>query len=300
MTYQTRSPSSSPNPDFQLFPRVAGEGNLAWGNRAVADMKTFGPKDWTYVVMLGGADTLSFRLCVAQSHLRSDMLPSFWSHALLVLLKDASISGAEASHVPLLQPDGIDYSPKHNGVVTQPLADFDDPVRYPNIAVVGLPVPQAKIEKRLAAFRSSRSVLDALEHALRWLAFAWGVARTGNPLHENYGLPSACMLETLCAAEGVDLTPGLESRASCPEAIWIAARHWHDYFEKINGNMPSGRFCVDHRFPIIEADDAPVASDGPGMQAKAKSASKGAKPAKAASKPKATRGAKGANKGAGR
>src|SRR5262249_18368375 len=74
--------------------------------------------------------------------------------------------------------------------------------------------------------------------------------------HENYGLPSACMLETICAGEGFDLTPGLESRASCPEAIWAAALHWHDFFEKTGGaeKVPFGRYAVSHSYPILEVD----------------------------------------------
>lgn len=44
-----------------------------------------------------------------------------------------------------------------------------------------------------------------------------------------YGTPSAAFIEALASACGYDLTPGLESRASCPEAIWQAARWWHEF-----------------------------------------------------------------------
>jgi len=37
------------------------------------------------VVLLGGADLLHFRLRVAQSHVRADLLPSYWSHAALAI-----------------------------------------------------------------------------------------------------------------------------------------------------------------------------------------------------------------------
>ena len=142
-------------------------------------------------------------------------------------------------------------------MVVRPLRDFDDPQRYPNIALIALPVAQAEILARLAAFRRSRSTLDALEHIVRWLAFAWGAARTPNPLHDNYGLPSACMLETVCAAANFDLTPGLEARASCPEAIWVAARFWQDYFEQFHKRAIVGRYWTAHRYPIWEPGDDP-------------------------------------------
>ena len=83
-------------------------------------------------------------------------------------------------------------------------------------------------------------------------AFAWGAARTPNPLNENYGLPSACMLDTVFGAANLDLTPGLEARASCPEAIWIAANYWQDYYKQFRGEVPQGRFWTPHGYPIEE------------------------------------------------
>ena len=256
MVQQTRSTAKKPNPEFVKLERGPRESNTAWGERAVAQMGTGGSDRWTYVVLLGGSDTMSFRLRVAQSHLRSDMLPSFWSESILVELLSDSVAGAKAIHVPLIQPEPPAFPTRENGVVVRPLTDFDSAERYPNIALIALPVPQAEVLQRVEAFRASRSTLDALEHVLRWLAFCWGAARTGNPLHENYGLPSACMLETACAGARFDLTPGLESRASCPEAIWVAARYWQGYFREFSQAAPTGRFHIGHAYPIAEPDDA--------------------------------------------
>jgi hypothetical protein len=257
MVRQVLSSSSGRNPALIELARNDGETNTQWGARAVAQMKTGASDRWTYVVLLGGSDTMSFRLRVAQSHLRRDMLPSYWSNSILVQLTEGSVAHARAVYVPLNQPGGIEFATRNNGVVSQPLTDFDDPVRHPNIAVIALPVPQADVLKAVTTFSRSRSTLDALEHVLRWLAFAWGSARTPNPLHENYGLPSACMLETVFAATKFDLTPGLEARASCPEAIWVSARHWQGYFKQFSGRVPVGRYCTPHTYPIIEPGEAP-------------------------------------------
>lgn len=257
MLRHSRSTSARSNPQLGALARKPGEGNLAWGQRAVDHMRAAGPEEWTCLALLGGVDTLSFHLRVAQSHLREDMLPSYWSEALLMRRRDATLQGATAVHVPLLQPGAGPYPPQANGVVEQDLSFVDDPKRFPNIALIAVPVAQEKIERRLERFRHARSTLDALEHVLRWLSFAWGVARTGNPLHESYGLPSACMLETLFAAEDFDLTPGLESRASCPEAIWSAAKHWHEYFRQTGGRAPMGRFVIGHSYPIDEGKPLP-------------------------------------------
>ena len=181
MLRQARSSSSARNPDFTSLARKSSETNTQWGARAVAQMKTGTSDKWTYVVLLGGSDSMAFRLRVAQSHLRGDMLPSYWSNSILVELTEGTVANARAIHVPLIQPASPEFSTRTNGVVVQPLTDFDDTDRYPNIAVIALPVPQAEILQRVDDFRKSRSTLDALEHVLRWLAFAWGAARASNP-----------------------------------------------------------------------------------------------------------------------
>jgi hypothetical protein len=265
MLRQAKSSVTGTNPCFTELPRRGDEYNVEWGERAVADMKTGDARAWTYIALLGGADTLSFRLRVAQSHLRPDMQPSYWSEAVLVELDSGKnpLANAQVVSVPLSQPEPPRYAPEYNGVVRRPLREFADSAVYPNIALIALPVEQLKITHRVRTFESGRPTLDALEHVLRWLAFAWGVARTGNPLHDNYGIPSACMLETVCAAESFDLTPGLESRASCPEAIWSAALYWHEFYEKTAGRMPCGRFTTGHAYPILEWSETPAGRTDP-------------------------------------
>ncbi|HSV60732.1 MAG TPA: hypothetical protein VLJ19_17680 [Variovorax sp.] len=265
MATTARSSAAGANPKFSAFARKKNEGNLAWGERAAKDVGRIDPAVWTYAVLLGGSDTLAFRLRVAQSHLRPDMLPSFWSEVLLVELHGPLLAQASAISVPLAQPRGPAYPPYDNGIVEMPLSDFDDPQIYPNIAIAALPIPQANMRARVERYRKGRSALDSLEHVLRWLAFAWGVARTGNPLHENFGLPSACMLEMVCAAENYELTPGLESRASCPEAIWASLLYWHEYYAKTGSKeVPFGRYSTQHSFEILEPPErhAPAALSG--------------------------------------
>lgn len=242
------------NPALAPFARAPGEDNLEWGLRAVADIRSAGREEWSYLALLGGQDTLAFRLRVAQGAARADMLPSFWSSAIFIELVGDSLQGARAVQVPLFQPGTSSFAPANNGVVRGPLTDFADAERYPNIALIAFPVAQANIVARIEQFRKSRATLDALEHVLRWLSFVWGVARTPNPLNENYGFPSACMLEIAFAAEGFDLTPGLESRAACPEAIWSTARLGHKFFNRPDGKVPKGRFWTPHWYPIADAD----------------------------------------------
>ncbi|HKY91198.1 MAG TPA: hypothetical protein VJM11_09160 [Nevskiaceae bacterium] len=258
MLRQARSTSSTSNPDLVPLERPARMGNVAWVEAALADVgrRTL-PASSACVLLLGGADALAFRLRVAQSHLRADMLPSYWSECVLLERNGERLADARIIHVPLNSPHDDLFPPDSNGLVWRPFTDFDDPAQWPNIALLGLPVTQDAVIERVDAFRKARSTLDALEHVLRWLAFAWGVAKTGNPLNDNYGLPSACMLETVCAGAQLDLTPGLEARASCPEAMWIAARFWQDYFRKFHKRAIAGRYWHAHAYPIWEPGDGP-------------------------------------------
>jgi hypothetical protein len=48
-------------------------------------------------------------------------------------------------------------------------------------------------------------------------------------------VPSAVFVETVYGMSGVELTPGLSSSASCPEAIWQSAKWWHNFYEGDGG-----------------------------------------------------------------
>jgi len=253
MIRQLRSDTSSSNSRLREIKRISeDEPNRAWLTRAYEQSAKDEKGERTWIVLLGGADTLSFRLRVAQSHLRRDMLPSYWSEVGLLELGDGGLEGARIAHVPLMQPDSRRFSPRTNGVQHDPLAAFDDSRRYPNIALVGFPVAEAAVFEHLQRFEKSRSTLDALSHVLRWLAFGWGAGQGGNPLNDGFGIPSACMLDTVFAAAGMDISPGLESRTSCPEAIWVASRYWYGFYQQQKQGTPIGAYTNEHRYPIEE------------------------------------------------
>jgi hypothetical protein len=90
-------------------------------------------------------------------------------------------------------------------------------------------------------------VLDVPQLILRWLAYCWGVGVPGSPLAEGVGLPSAAVLEAAFAGQGFDLTPGLESRSSCPEAIRQAATWWHGFYQRTaDGKAIKGTYSAAH------------------------------------------------------
>jgi hypothetical protein len=149
--------------------------------------------------------------------------------------------------ISLEPPQGFTFPPPTNGVQQGRISQYQDPELYPNIALLHTPVPLAQIMEALGAFARQRAVLDGVELITRWLTYVWGVARAGNPLLDGYGMPSAAMLEIAFGVAEYDLTPGLESRASCPEAIWQAAKWWHEFYVQQNRPALSCEYHIDHK-----------------------------------------------------
>lgn len=178
------------------------------------------------LVLVGGSTLVDFRVRVAQGHVRHDLLPSFWSLAAIVESPRALLS------VPLDVGRNVSAVPANNGVRRCALAEFADPKRYPNIAVLHFADPAEPIVHNGHALRTQRSAIDLPHLLIPWLAFVWGAGTAPNPLTQNIGVPSAAFVETAFGMAGIELTPGLVAGSSCPEAIWQSAAWWHDYYEQ--------------------------------------------------------------------
>lgn len=190
------------------------------------------------LLLVGGCDLTHFRLRVAQSHVRADMTPSLWSH-VGILCEDAA--GLGLYEVALDPPDGFQQMPKTNGVQRVSVARYEDPSRFPNVALLRFPIsklgddepkgaPRSPIVRGINRVRNERGVLDIPALVLPWLGFVWGAGMPTNPLVGGTGIPGAVFAEAAFAAVGVELTPGLSTRSSCPEAIWQAALWWYAYY----------------------------------------------------------------------
>jgi len=239
-TLQSRAVSA--NKAFAEKKRVKGRSNLDW-------LQPHLRQDRVGVLLLGGTGPVDFRLRVAQSHLRDDLTPSHWSHVALLGDVDAKRPGATPLYeISLLPAAGFGFPPPDNGVQKSTLERYADAEAWPNIAILYLPaaVEKRKLMEALERFKKGRVVLDAVQLVLAWLAYVWGVGRAANPLLDGMGIPSSAMLEIVTGAEHFDLTPGLESRASCPEAIWQSARWWHDYHEQNREGAIVGAFHTSH------------------------------------------------------
>lgn len=236
------SDARSQSETFRQMDRENGDDNIQW-----LDHVSRSEEGETVLVMVGGIGPTDFRLRVAQSHVRSDLSPSSWSHVML-LENSHDLAEAVVTEISLEPQRGFEFPTANNGMQQGELRHYANPEEYPNIAVVYVPVPREEVDKALARYIMQRAVLDGVDLIVRWLAFVWGVGRSGNPLLDGFGIPSAAMLEIIIGAAGFDLTPGLESRASCPEAISQAAKYWHEYYQDQDKPALSGAYYAPHQY----------------------------------------------------
>lgn len=231
------------NKALAFSPRRPAETNVAWLTRHLPKADD----GHLRLLLVGGAEPLHFRIRVAQSHFRHDMSPSHWSH--VALLSYAARGRLQLWECALDPKDGFGYPPVDNAFRFGALKDYDDPRRFPNVALLTTSARHDVVlsKESIHAFRHQRAAVDVVGLLHAWLGYAWGVGDSLNPLQQELGLPSAAAADTLLASAGFDLTPGVSSRASCPEAIWQAAKWWQKPKgdDAGSGGQLRGVFCVE-------------------------------------------------------
>jgi hypothetical protein len=190
------------------------------------------------VLLLGGTSIVDFRLRVAQSELRHDLLPSFWSTCGLLmdgkLLMTARIDAISNSSARV-ERNGLE------AVALDAGAGYGNPTLYPNIAILQFTQDHIAIKEHVARIGQERNIVDLLSQVVAWLGYCWAVGNGGNPLLQGHGIPSATLLERAHGLAGIDLSPGLPSASSCPEAIWQAARWWYKAYDPVEPADPQVR-----------------------------------------------------------
>jgi hypothetical protein len=243
-----RSPAETRNPQVVELERTPGETNEQWLRRAIDGRRVETGKEWSLLLLVGGNDPLSFRLRVSQSHVRHDLSPSAWSHVLFVSALSRTLAESPTREVSLATRFGdYGFPLPSNGLQEGRLGVYLNTELFPNLALLSVPVPTADAAASIDALRWQRSMLDVPQLIVRWLGYCWGVGVPASPLADGIGIPAAAIIEAAFAAKGFDLTPGLESRSSCPEAIWQAATWWHGFYQRTQaGRAIKGVFCAKH------------------------------------------------------
>lgn len=243
MIVNSVSPDVKNNASFKREQARKDETNSQWLKRIIKE-NDFNKSG---LLLIGGNSVADFRIRVAQSHLRHDLTPSYWS--LVGVLADEE----RFFSVPLEWRGELSEMPHANGIQSCRLADYDDPVHFPNIAFVQFATTTEDILVYAERLKLQRSVVDLPALVIAWLEYVWAVGSKGNPLIAGQGLPSAVFAETVYGIGGIELTPGLSTASSCPEAIWQAAKWWSAFYREINridsgsnmqGIVPKGCFAL--------------------------------------------------------
>ncbi|MBM0104083.1 hypothetical protein JM946_04975 [Steroidobacter sp. S1-65] len=188
------------------------------------------------VLLLGGTAIVDFRMRVAQSELRHDLLPSFWSTCGLLIdgqtMMTARVDAISDSSARV-ERNGLE------AVALDAASRYGSPMFYPNIAILQFTEDHAAIKEHVARIGQERNIVDLLAQVVAWLGYCWAVGGSGNPLMQGHGIPSATLLERAHGLAGIDLSPGLPSASSCPEAIWQAARWWYKAYDPVEPSAAS-------------------------------------------------------------
>ena len=245
------STATAPNRQLTELRARKGEGNASWLRRTSAS---------SGIVLFGGTSVADLRLRFAQSVFRDDLTPSHWSLAGLLVDEATFLS------VPLDLEGDVSAVPPSNGIRTCAVADHDDPDRYPNVAVLHFAAEGDAVLSAVEQVRRQRSLLDIPALIVAWLGYVWAVDDR-DPLASGHGIPSAAFVEAVHSVANIELTPGVASASSCPEAIWQSAKWWDGYYRESARlaaapgvprspghavpQVPSGRYVI--RRPVAQS-----------------------------------------------
>jgi len=208
------------------------------------------------VLLVGGVSPRDLAVRNAQAELRLDKLPSYWSHAALILdWKDGAklddVVGAEVTLDPIEPHKKV---PERNGVTLFRLERYADRQRYPNLAFGTICSPKTGLKDRIqdAALKPNRDRLRY--HLWEWLG-AWSIytytpATSPNPVLNGIPLPGAAFCEYAYEAAGLDLTPGATAPNACPELLWTTLLRWHHRLEEQVGALKAWK--------LVRKDESPT------------------------------------------
>src|ERR1700754_4448537 len=164
------SPAGTKSSSFNLARREDNEDNLQWLARVLG-----GPDDGlrrpfttvteseshsyepTLLILVGSRGQIPFRLRVAQSHLRHDFTPSYWSHVALLGPIADDTGDTELYEVSFEPPDGFAVPTATNALQKGRISTYRDARRHPNLAVLRIPV--AAQEWQSGSIESQISIL---------------------------------------------------------------------------------------------------------------------------------------------
>jgi hypothetical protein len=193
------------------------------------------PADTVYVGLVGGSDPASMSVRWAQSFLRFDRRPSYFSNIFLFTgrgdaILECRVVGADPTR------------PETQGVVRDRARRYQNPEAWPNKALVGFTFsqieggasPQARLRAVLDAARNEKAVrerYDLWKMIAAWQPYLFEPHRTPNPLVERSPHPGAAYVRWALGMAGIEGAPGALDEFDAPEHFWAAANYWYETYE---------------------------------------------------------------------
>lgn len=192
------------------------------------------PEDTLYVGLVGGSDPASMSVRWAQSFLRFDRRPSYFSTMFIFTgrgdaILECRLVGADPS------------TPETQGIVRDRARRYQSAEAWPNKALIGFKF--SEIEGGIAPRARLRAVIDAArnEKAIRerydlwkmiasWQPYLFEPHQTPNPLVERSPHPGAAYVRWALGMAGVEGAPGALDEFDAPEHFWAAANYWYETY----------------------------------------------------------------------
>ena len=194
------------------------------------------PADTIYVGLVGGRDPASMTVRLAQSFLRFDRRPSYFSHVFLFTgrgdaILECRLVGADPSR------------PETQGVVRDRARRYQDAEDWPNKALIGFTfrevkggdAPSKRVKSVLDAATDSRKIrerYDVWSMIAAWQPYLFEPHRHANPLVERSPHPGAAFVRWALGMAGIEGSPGALDELDAPEHLWAAANYWYEAYAK--------------------------------------------------------------------
>lgn len=217
--------------------------NTTFFTEALRFMQERNAGDGAYaIVLIGSSDMPGICLRRAQSVLRLDQRPSYWSHALVITEPwdgVSPVSQLPIAEVPFFARNGEFPEPADNAVIRSTrLGDYLDRRRDPNVALFSITKliddtrePLSAMDRDILARAIADPNLDRIRYDFWselgvWKQYFWSGEQLPNPTRNGQPIPSTSFIEMLYEQIGIDLTPAASERNSAPEHFWTSMRWW--------------------------------------------------------------------------
>ncbi|NYT63334.1 hypothetical protein H0A66_13520 [Alcaligenaceae bacterium] len=217
--------------------------NTTFFTEALRTMRDYNTGDGAFAIgLIGSCDLPGICLRRAQSVLRLDQRPSYWSHAFIITEAwdgKSPVGRLPIAEVPFFARNGQFPEPADNAVIrSTTLGHYLDRELDPNVALFAVAnldgerlQPLGSAERKILAAaiadpNQDRNRYDFWTELGVWQQYFWSGEQLPNPTRAGQPIPASSLIAMVYEQIGVDLTPAASERNSAPEHFWTSMRWW--------------------------------------------------------------------------